>query len=341
MVLFGSHQPAQHLVIGVLAIQGAFLEHVEHLNKAIHAIRPEVIIRYGKTPAPTFEVIEVRTPEQLARCVGLIIPGGESTAISLVAQRTGMLEPLREFIAKAQASSKNSKDEELARKKSHGSVLSRTLSNGGASGKGKVVLGAAVWGTCAGLILIAKEASGARKGGQELLGGLDIRVARNHFGSQADSFVSQLEMPCLIQEKLAKEESLKKTTTQHGNEPPMVDKSLFFPGIFIRAPVVEAINISKGAEAKVYFEAKAKDESEELSIAKAPTTENYDEFIHYNHVQVLATLPVSDENNKVESELCVAVRQGRILGTSFHPELTSDTRLHEWWIKKCVLQLLE
>lgn len=340
MGLFGSHQTPQHLVIGVLAIQGAFLEHVEQLKKAIHAIRTEVIIRYGKTPAPTFEVIEVRTPEQLARCVGLIIPGGESTAISLVAQRTGMLEPLREFIAKAQASSKNSKDEELDRKKSHGSMLSRTLSNGGASGKGKTVSGAAVWGTCAGLILVSKEASGARKGGQELLGGLDIRVARNHFGSQTDSFVSQLEMPCLVQEKLAKEENHKKATTHQQDESQTIDKSLYFPGVFIRAPVVEAINISKGAEAKIYFDAKAREGSEELEIAKAPTTDQYDEFIRYNPVQVLATLPASDENNKVGVELCVAVRQGRILGTSFHPELTSDTRLHEWWIKTCVLQII-
>ena len=75
------------LVIGVLALQGAFLEHLVLLQKASK--------RY---PNRQFQFIEVRTPVELARCDGLIIPGGESTTLSLVAERSGLLEPLRDFV---------------------------------------------------------------------------------------------------------------------------------------------------------------------------------------------------------------------------------------------------
>lgn len=78
--------------VGVLALQGAFSEHVQLLRQAAAALKQ------NKGVDAKWEFIEVRTPQQLARCEGLIIPGGESTTMSLVAARSGILEPLREFV---------------------------------------------------------------------------------------------------------------------------------------------------------------------------------------------------------------------------------------------------
>lgn len=75
--------------VGVLAVQGAFLEHITLLKKA--ATHPS-LQKYS------FSFVEVRTSQQLATCLALIIPGGESTAISLVAARTDLLDALREFV---------------------------------------------------------------------------------------------------------------------------------------------------------------------------------------------------------------------------------------------------
>ena len=101
------------------------------------------------------EAVEVRKAEQLAGCSGLIIPGGESTTMANIARRWNLFEPLRDFQAR----------------------------------------GGAVWGTCAGLIFLADRIGhGAKQGGQELLGGLDVTVDRNFFGSQIDSFETSL--PC-------------------------------------------------------------------------------------------------------------------------------------------------
>jgi 5'-phosphate synthase pdxT subunit len=78
------------LTIGVLALQGAFSEHIQLLRYAAQILNPSWPIQWT--------LLEIRTPEELARCDALVIPGGESTTISLVAQRSGMLEPLREFV---------------------------------------------------------------------------------------------------------------------------------------------------------------------------------------------------------------------------------------------------
>ncbi|EJT43290.1 SNO1-like protein [Saccharomyces kudriavzevii IFO 1802] len=75
-------------VIGVLALQGAFLEHASHLEKCLATKNYEVEI--------TIEI--VKTPEDLAKCDALIIPGGESTSMSLIAQRTGLYPYLYEFV---------------------------------------------------------------------------------------------------------------------------------------------------------------------------------------------------------------------------------------------------
>lgn len=80
------------LTVGVLALQGAFNEHVQLLREA------EKILEAKDIVSRTWVFKEVRTEAQLKSCDALIIPGGESTAISLVAQRCGMMEPLRDFV---------------------------------------------------------------------------------------------------------------------------------------------------------------------------------------------------------------------------------------------------
>lgn len=74
------------LRVGVLALQGGVIEHVTALQKAAVSLEAAV------------DVVEVRTPEQLAACGALVIPGGESTTLSLVAAQSGLLEPLRDFV---------------------------------------------------------------------------------------------------------------------------------------------------------------------------------------------------------------------------------------------------
>jgi 5'-phosphate synthase pdxT subunit len=80
------------ITVGVLALQGAFSEHIQLLQQAAASLRK----RYAHDAKWSF--IEVRTPAQLERCDALIVPGGESTTISLVAARSGLLEPLRDFV---------------------------------------------------------------------------------------------------------------------------------------------------------------------------------------------------------------------------------------------------
>lgn len=80
------------LTIGVLALQGAFSEHIQLLRLASETLRT----RHGSDLH--FRFLEVRTPAELGACDALIVPGGESTTMSLVAARSGLLEPLREFV---------------------------------------------------------------------------------------------------------------------------------------------------------------------------------------------------------------------------------------------------
>ncbi|RMY04788.1 hypothetical protein D0867_10234, partial [Hortaea werneckii] len=124
---------AARLTIGVLALQGAFIEHIKLLELAAADFVHQHPQDQQQQPI-TFSFIEVRNPAALATCDALIIPGGESTSISLIAERTALLEPLRDFV-------------KLARKP--------------------------VWGTCAGLILLAEEANRSKATGQQLIGGLD------------------------------------------------------------------------------------------------------------------------------------------------------------------------
>lgn len=159
------------------------------------------------------DVREVRTPAQLDEVGGLVIPGGESSVMDKLSRLFGLRDPLRERIA-------------------HGMP---------------------VYGTCAGLIMLADRLHDAIEG-QQTLGGLDVAVRRNAFGTQLDSFETDLEVPAL--------------------GAPAVH------AVFIRAPVVDEVGAG---------------------------------------VEVLAAL----DDGRI-----VAVEQGRLLGTSFHPEVAGESRFH-------------
>jgi 5'-phosphate synthase pdxT subunit len=88
----GSYGQNVDITVGVLALQGAFNEHVQLLRQAARILASEDIVQRDWT----FK--EVRNEAELNSCDALIIPGGESTAISLVAQRSNILDPLRDFV---------------------------------------------------------------------------------------------------------------------------------------------------------------------------------------------------------------------------------------------------
>ena len=184
-------------LVGVLAVQGDVREHVAALA------------------ACGARTTQLRDPSQLAGVDGVVLPGGESTAIGRLLGLFDLLEPLR----------------------------------------GAVKAGLPVYGSCAGMVLLADEVLDGLPG-QPLVGGLDVSVRRNAFGSQVDSFEAEVGF--------------------HGAP---------LHAVFIRAPWVERVGPG---------------------------------------VEVLATVPTpGDPAGRV-----VAVRQGHLLATSFHPELTGDTRVH-------------
>ena len=161
----------------------------------------------------------VKRLEELERVRGLVIPGGESSVMDKLSRMFGLAEPLKAAIAS----------------------------------------GMPVYGTCAGLIMLADTVLDAIDG-QQTLGGFDLVVRRNAFGSQLDSFETDLDVPAL-------------------DGPPV-------HAVFIRAPIVETV----GEKARA-----------------------------------LASL----DDGRV-----VAVEQGNLLGTSFHPEMTGDTRFHQYFLDK-------
>ena len=77
-----------NITVGVLALQGAFYEHIQLLKQAARSL----------TSGTTWAFIEVRTAAELGQCDAIIIPGGESTTISLVAARSGLLDGLRDYV---------------------------------------------------------------------------------------------------------------------------------------------------------------------------------------------------------------------------------------------------
>ena len=138
--------------VGVLALQGTFIEHIDLLQQL------------GVEAPP------IRLPHELDTLDGLVIPGGESTTMLRLMKSYGLTEPIRRMVRQ----------------------------------------GLAVWGTCAGTILLAKTVSNYE---METLGLMDLKVRRNAFGSQIESFEVDLEIP------------------PAGEEP--------FHAVFIRAPVIE------------------------------------------------------------------------------------------------------
>jgi 5'-phosphate synthase pdxT subunit len=168
------------------------------------------------------------------------------------------------------------------------------------------------------LILLAESANRTKKGGQELIGGLDVRVNRNHFGRQTESFQAPLELPFLAD----------------GQQP-----SSPFNAVFIRAPVVEKILPNQEG---VQVEEKQREET-----VVAPSRHAVDQIAceaMENHVEVLAKLPgraarlteaaAANINAEKEAGDIIAVKQGNVFGTSFHPELTDDPRIHLWWLRQ-------
>ncbi|POS83771.1 hypothetical protein EPUL_004363, partial [Erysiphe pulchra] len=255
------------ITIGVLALQGAFREHLMVLRQAV-----------GKLVTKRdWSFIEVRTVSELESCDALIIPGGESTAISLIAQRTNLLEPLRNFV-----------NYRVSKKPT--------------------------WGTCAGLILLAEATNGSKEGGQELIGGLDILVNRNHFGRQVESFEAELDVS-FLGERIVKDSSspLKPAAA-----------AAPFRAMFIRAPIVEHI-LHPNSDAP---SAKHLPDNTTTATQSCAT-------ITRGPVEVLARLPSSD----TKMGAIVAVKQANIFGTSFHPELTGDIRIHVWWLEQVLLMI--
>ncbi|MEV8100396.1 pyridoxal 5'-phosphate synthase glutaminase subunit PdxT [Kitasatospora sp. NPDC085879] len=165
----------------------------------------------------------VRRAEELAEVDALVIPGGESTTMSKLALLFGVMDPLRARVAD----------------------------------------GMPVYGTCAGMIMLADKILDGRDD-QETVGGIDMTVRRNAFGRQNESFESAVAFTGLTGEPVN--------------------------GVFIRAPWVESVGAG---------------------------------------VEVLAEVPAADGPDS----RIVAVRQGRLLATSFHPELTGDHRVHEYFVR--------
>ena len=176
-----------------------------------------------------------------------------------------------------------------------------------------------IWGTCAGLILLAESANRTKKGGQDLIGGLDVRVNRNYFGRQTESFESDLVLPFLSSENAE-------------------DGNTLFNGIFIRAPIVEKILPT------VEGEQRGEGAVAETVIAPARVSEGSEAIRQVMQpVEIMATLPgrsrmlkdrLSTINLEDEIGDIVAVKQGNVFGTSFHPELTEDARIHKWWLQR-------
>ncbi len=133
------------------------------------------------------EAREVRKVEELEGIDGLIIPGGESTSMVLIAEASNMIGPLRNFVHTP-----------------HKAVSVVPAWNLNASPPPfsiqSFLFAFQVWGTCAGLILLSERLDGQKEGGQAVLGGLNVTTSRNFFGRQIDSFTCDLKTEALGKE---------------------------------------------------------------------------------------------------------------------------------------------
>ena len=158
---------------------------------------------------------------------------------------------------------------------------------------------------------MSEAANRTKKGGQDLVGGLDVRVNRNHFGRQNESFEADLDLPFLAD--------------ADGQSGP-------FHGVFIRAPVVEEVG-SKGKEWQMLSE-------QTETIVTAPP-QSADTVAPQYSVEILGRVARSRDEDSPQPQKrtahegdIVAVKQGHVFGTSFHPELTDDARIHVWWLRQ-------
>ncbi len=172
----------------------------------------------------------VRRPAELDTVDGLVLPGGESTTMAKLARTFDLLDPLR----------------------------------------AAVKAGLPVFGTCAGMILLADRIEDGAAG-QETIGGLDVLVRRNAFGRQVDSFEAELDVARL-------------------DDP--------FHAVFIRAPWVESVGEEVEVVARVALEPQRTHSAAAEAVAGR----------------------------------IVGVRQGHLLATSFHPEVTGDRRIHDYFV---------
>ena len=200
-----------------------------HLRIGVLAVQGDVREHVKALSSLGAQVCGVRRPRELDAVDALVIPGGESTTMDKLVRAFDLQEPLRKRIAD----------------------------------------GMAVFGSCAGMIMLADRIADARPD-QETLGGLDITVRRNAFGRQVDSFEEDLHIPRIAE-----------ATTAPDGHP------VTFKAVFIRAPWVEELGAG---------------------------------------VEVLATVQTGPTRGRV-----VAVRAGNLLATSFHPEVTGDHRIHEYF----------
>ncbi len=203
------------MALGVLALQGDVREHAAALESLGERVRM------------------VREPADVGGLTGLVIPGGESTTLSMLLESSGLFDPLAEALSE----------------------------------------GLPVFGTCAGMILLAETVLDGRDD-QRRFGAIDLTIRRNGYGRQVASFESDIDVSGL------------------GDEP--------VHAVFIRAPVVERVG---------------------------------------SRVDVLATLPGGPDGREGENghpparPQPVVCRQGPVLTSSFHPELTGDRRLHQLFVE--------
>lgn len=181
-------------------------------------------------------VVGVRRESELAAVDGLVLPGGESSTIEKLLRRFELLEPLRTAIG----------------------------------------AGLPVYGSCAGMILLADRIADAIDG-QTGVGGIDMTVRRNAFGRQVDSFETDLEAPALVGD----------------GEAPM-------RAVFIRAPWVERVG----------------DGVEVLAV------------VEHGHAGAGSAPSGGHDAGRI-----VAVRQQALLATAFHPEVTSEVRVHRQFLR--------
>lgn len=205
------------------------------------------------------------------------------------------------------------------------------------------------WGTCAGMILLAEKCVGTSaviQNGQSLIGGVDVLVCRNYFGSQVSSFEMPTPAPPTNQQ-----------SQQHD-----------FPGVFIRAPAILSAGPSVEVLAKVVatpcrqaavvleelekkiqrgeqvvnmgvVDALERSSNQEITFKQVKKTSNIEEEEEKKELTTTEIerieLPGAADGTNAREVICV-VRKDNILCTAFHPELTKDYRWHEYFVNSMV-----